>query len=91
MRRIVTVGAFAGVGVLIVRGRVPRLHERLVARCEAIFERMPGTFPPKRMMRGIDEIRDRTGRILELLETRTEVTDASESADASTEAVHHAA
>src|ERR671910_278589 len=35
MRRIVIVGAVVGVGILLVRARVPKLHERLMARCEA--------------------------------------------------------
>ena len=90
MRRIVIVGAFMGVGILIVRARVPKLHDRLMARCEAMFERMPDTFPPKKMMRGIEETRVKTGRILELLETRTRVPDEPEFSDASTDVVHHA-
>ena len=90
MRRIVIVGAIVGVGVLLVRARVPKLHERLVARCESMFERMPDTFPPKKMMRGIEEIRVKTGRILELLETSTEDTAEPALSDGSTEAVHHA-
>ena len=90
MRRIVIVGAFVGVGVLMVRARVPELHERLMARCESMFERMPDTFPPKKMMRGIEEIRVKTGRILELLETSTEDTAEPALSDGSTEAVHHA-
>ena len=90
MRRIVIVGAIVGVGVLVVRARVPKLHERLVARCESMFERMPDTFPPKKMMRGIEEIRVKTGRILELLETSTEDTAEPALSDGSTEAVHHA-
>jgi hypothetical protein len=91
MRRIVIVGAVVGVGILLVRARVPKLHERLMARCEAMFERMPDTFPPKEMMRGVEEIRVKTGRILELLETRRDVTAEPPFPDASTEAVHHAA
>jgi hypothetical protein len=91
MRRMVIVGAIVGVGILLVRGRVPAPHERLVARCEAMFERMPDTFPPKKMMGGIEEIRVKTGRILELLETRTDVTDEPESDHTSAEAVHHGA
>ena len=90
MRRIVIVGTLVGVGVLIVRGRVPKLHERLMARCESMFERMPDTFPPKTMMRGIEETRVKTGRILELLETRTEDTAEPALSDPSTEVVHHA-
>ena len=73
-----------------VRARVPKLHERLVARCESMFERMPDTFPPKKMMRGIEEIRVKTGRILELLETSTDVPAEPALSDGSTEAVHHA-
>jgi hypothetical protein len=67
MRRLLIVGALLGIGTLIVRARVPRLHERLMARCEAMFERMPDTFPPKKMMRGIEEVQVNTRRILELL------------------------
>jgi hypothetical protein len=33
-----------------------------------MFERMPEDFPPKRIMRGIDEIHDQTDRILTILE-----------------------
>ena len=70
MRRIVIGGALAGVGVLIARALGPKLklHERLMARCEGMFEQMPDDFPPKRMMRGIEEIRANTARTRELLE-----------------------
>jgi hypothetical protein len=71
MRRIVMVGAFVGVA-LTVRARIPTLQQRLVAHCEGMFERMPDTFPPKRVLSGIEEIRVTTARILELLETGTE-------------------
>ena len=91
MRRMMIVGAIVGVGILLLRPRVPKLQERLVARCEAMFERMPDTFPPRKMMRGIEEIRVKTGRILELLESRTDVTAEPEVGDVSTEAVHHGA
>jgi hypothetical protein len=86
----VIVGAFVGVGILIARARVPKLHERLMARCEAMFERMPDTLPPKKMMRGIEETRVKTGRILELLETRTQVPNEPEFSDATAEVEHHA-
>ena len=91
MRRIAIVGAFVGLGILVVRARVPKLHERLMARCEGMFERMPDTFPPKRMMRGIEEIRVNTARILELLEARKDEASEPEAPDTSSaEAVHHA-
>ena len=87
MRRIAIIGALAGIGILILRGRMPKLHDRLMAHCEGTFERMPDTFPPKKMMRGIEEIRATTARIEQLLELRAD--DAVESKMA--EAVHDAA
>lgn len=75
MRRILIVGALAGVGFLIVRAIAPKLRDRLMARCEAMFEQMPDDFPPKRMMRGIEEMRVNTARIAELLEARNDETD----------------
>jgi hypothetical protein len=68
MRRIAIIGALAGVGILILRSRMPKLQERMTAHCEGMFERMPDTFPPKKIMRGIDEIRATTARIEQLLE-----------------------
>ena len=90
MRRILIVGAFVAAGVVVARARLPKLHERLMARCEAMFERMPDTFPPKRMMRGIEEIRVNTARTVELLETGTDEA-ATRNAGSSTESVDHAA
>ena len=73
MRRIATAAVLTGVGVLILRAVVPKLklHERAMAGCERMFQRMPEDFPPKRMMRGIEEIRASTARTLEILEERT--------------------
>jgi hypothetical protein len=62
--------ALTGVGVVVARLLAPKLHARLLAACERMFEQMPNDFPPKRMMRGIDEIRANTARTLELLEQR---------------------
>ena len=77
MRRILIVGVLTGVGFLIVRVIAPKLklHERLMARCEAMFEQMPDSFPPKRMMEGVEELRGNTARIVELLEARTNEAD----------------
>ena len=91
MWRIVTVGALAGVGVVIVRSRLPALHERLVAQCEAMFEQMPDSFPPKRMLHGIDDIRGTTARILELLEPREDHAGTSPSDALSAGEVHDVA
>lgn len=68
MRRMVIGAALAGAAVLTARALGPKLHERLMARCERMFEQMPDDFPPKRMLRGIEEIRANTARTRELVE-----------------------
>ncbi len=72
MSRIVTAAALTGVGVLVARAVIPKLklHERGMAGCERMFQQMPEDFPPKRIMRGVEEIREQTARILQLLEER---------------------
>jgi hypothetical protein len=87
MRRTAIISALAGVGILILRGRMPKLHERVTAHCEGMFERMPDSFPPKKMMHRLEEIRATTARIEQLLEVRAD--DAGEPKVA--EAVHDAA
>jgi hypothetical protein len=87
MRRTAIIGALVGVGLLALRGRMPKLHERVMAHCEGMFERMPDTFPPKKMMRGVEEIRATTARIEQLLDRRAD--EAVEPKVA--EAVHDAA
>ena len=76
MRRLVIVGALVGVGVVVARLFAPRLHARLMAGCERMFEQMPDSFPPKRMMRGIEEIRANSARTLALLEARGQPAEA---------------
>jgi hypothetical protein len=78
-----------GVSLLVVWARASKLHDRLMARCEGMFERMPDTFPPKRMMRGIEEIRVNTAQILERLEARE--SDKPQVPGGGAEAVHHVA
>jgi hypothetical protein len=86
------VGMVAAAGLVIARARLRKLHERLIAKCEAMFERMPDTFPPKKMMSGIEELRVKTTRILELLETGTdEVAEPKLSGASSAEVVHDVA
>lgn len=70
MRRIAVAIALTGVGVVTARALAPRMHTRMLAACERMFEEMPDGFPPKRMLRGIEETRTSTTRILELLEGR---------------------
>jgi hypothetical protein len=68
--RIATRLALAGASVLALRALAPKLHAHLLAACEHMFDEAPDNFPPKRMLRGIEEIRASSGRTLELLEER---------------------
>jgi hypothetical protein len=70
IRRIATGAALVGAAALVLRALAPRLHARMLAACEHMFEEMPESFPPKRMLRGIDEIRVNSARTVELLEER---------------------
>ncbi len=93
MRRITIAAAGAGAALLVARALAPKLHERVMAGCGRMFEQMPDDAPPKRVMRGIEEIRANTARTLELLEERKQ-TRAGEAESlgevSSTEAVGHA-
>jgi hypothetical protein len=92
MRRIAIGAALAGVGVLVARAFAPKLHARLMAGCERMFEQMPDSFPPKRMMRGIEEIRANSARTLALLEAREQAGEAEPPGGPfSTEAMAHTA
>jgi hypothetical protein len=62
--------ALVGAAALVLRALAPKLHAGMLAACEHMFEEMPDSFPPKRMLRGIDEIRVNSARSLELLEER---------------------
>ena len=71
MRRIAISAAVIGGVVVAARLLAPKLHARMLATCEGMFEHMPEDFPPKRMLGGIEEMRANTTRILELLEERS--------------------
>jgi hypothetical protein len=77
MRRIAVGAALTSVGVLLMRALAPRVHARMLAACERMFEEMPDSFPPKRMMRGIEEISANSARTLGLLEGRELLATAS--------------
>ena len=70
MRRVAVGAGFAGLAVVALRALAPRLHARLLVACERMFDEMPESFPPKRMLRGIEEISANSERALELLESR---------------------
>lgn len=68
MRSLLIGAAVVAVATYTVRRMGSSLGERAMRECETMFASMPDEFPPKRMMRGIDEIREQNTRILRLLE-----------------------
>ena len=92
MRRIGIAALITGAGVVLARKLAPRLHERMMAGCERMFEQMPDDFPPKRMLRGIEETRSNTARLLELSEAGKGAGESEPLAEnASTKTMGHAA
>ena len=62
-----------GTAVVVAAGAAvrrfgPALGTRAMDKCHDLFDRMPQDFPPKRMMRGIEETREQNSRILLHLE-----------------------
>ena len=50
----------------------PALRELGVDLCDRFLAGMPESFPPNQMMADLDTLKERTGRILELVEGRKE-------------------
>lgn len=68
MRNVFIGAAVIAIGAYAARRMASGLGERAMRQCETMFERMPEDFPPKRMMGGIDDIREQNNRILRQLE-----------------------
>ena len=51
----------------------PAIHELAMRKCGEMFESLPDDLPPKRMVRGIEEIRDQNSRILRALDENRSV------------------
>lgn len=68
MKKLVIGSVFLAAAVFALRRFGPVLARKAMKKCEEMFDHMPEDFPPKRMMRGIDEIREQNARILHHLE-----------------------
>lgn len=64
----VLIGAAVLVALAALRRFGPALEERAMRKCEAMFDRMPADFPPKRMLRGIEQIQEQNMHILRRLD-----------------------
>lgn len=72
MKKVIFAGAALVAALVALRRFGPALGQRAMKKCEEMFERMPDDSPPKRMLRGIDQIREQNSRILDHLEQRGE-------------------
>lgn len=68
MKKLVIGAVGIAAAVVALRRFGPALGERAMRKCAEMFERMPEGFPPKRVMHGIEEIREQNTRILSRLE-----------------------
>ena len=68
MKKVLIGATVLVAAVAALRRFGPALEERAMRKCEAMFERMPADFPPKRMLRGIEEIREQNTQILHQLQ-----------------------
>ena len=92
MKKAVIIAGVLVMAVAALRRFGPALRDLAMRKCEQMFEQMPEDFPPKRMMRGIEETRVNTARTLELLEASEQAGESEALGEASsTREVSHAA
>ena len=68
MKKLIFGVVTAAVAIAVVRRFAPALERAAMRKCEAMFDKMPDTAPPKRFLRGIEDIRDQNTQILQKLE-----------------------
>ena len=72
MKRLVILAVVAAGIRLVIRkiaeGAGPAMRERCSEMCDRMLANMPESFPPNRMMADLDSLKDKTARILEVLE-----------------------
>ncbi len=65
----VTLAALVVLVVRLVAGRMgPAMRARCCEACERMLANMPESFPPNRMMADLDVLKERTARILDVVE-----------------------
>jgi hypothetical protein len=68
MKKVVIAAAVFAGAIAALRRFGPALGRRAMKKCEDMVEHMPEGFLPKRLMRGLEEIREQNKRILHELE-----------------------
>ena len=74
MRRLIIFAVLVA-GVFLVMRRMaesagPAMRERCSEMCDRMLANMPESFPPNRMMADLESLKEKTARILEMLEDR---------------------
>ncbi len=74
MRRLIVFAVIA-VGIRLVIRKMaesagPAMRERCSEMCDGMLAKMPESFPPNRMMADLESLKEKTDRILEMLEER---------------------
>ena len=72
MKKVLIGAAVFAAALAALRRFGPALEELTMRKCEAMFARMPADFPPKRMLRGIEQIQEQNTQILRRLEEKEE-------------------
>lgn len=70
MKKVIVAAGVFVLALAALRRFGPALGKRAMTKCQEMFDRMPEESPPKRMMRGIEEIREQNSRILRDLEEK---------------------
>jgi hypothetical protein len=68
MKKVLIGAAVFAAALAALRRFGPALEERAMRKCEQMFDRMPADFPPKRMLRGIEQIQEQNTHILRRLQ-----------------------
>jgi hypothetical protein len=77
MKKVIITASVLVLAFAALRRFGPALSERAMRKCEEMFARMPEDLPPKRMVRGIEEIREQNTEILGWLQQHDSVAAAS--------------
>ena len=73
MRRLIVFAVLVAWIVLMIRKMAesgPAMGERCSEMCDRMLAKMPESFPPNRMMADLESLKEKTDRILEMLEER---------------------
>ena len=76
MKRLAILVVLAAAVILAVRKVVqldgPAVRARGAEMCDLMLDQMPDSFPPNRMMADLNDLKEQTARILDVLESQAE-------------------